>query len=203
MAAWGAEFGHAAAEEVAAPKPVAKAKAKSAPKKKKRSFKNLSKGEDAHPAAKIHWWRIVLDESHNIKDPATAANKACTGLTSGRRWCVSGTPMTSQISDLIGQFKFLGLAPLDRPAYFATVANHSGKLLALLRRILIRHSKNQRVLRPAGTGDAHFGFEDKVVEEPLLELPPLTSIVEHLDFGPGEQVNFLPLPSYLLDHAAA
>ena len=51
-----------------------------AKEKKKREWKALRADEDEHPAARVHWWRVVLDESHNIKDPNTLANKACTGL---------------------------------------------------------------------------------------------------------------------------
>ena len=151
----------------------------------------------------------MLDESHNIKDPNSQANKACTALTSGRRWCVSGTPITKNIEDLMGQFKFLGLSPLDKPGPFAAVAADSRKLLALLRRILIRHSKTQKVLRapkpaPLEGGDeatsssssssiskssmsrlvaAGVVTSDGLVEEPLLELPPLTMVVEELPFS--------------------
>ncbi len=58
---------------------------------------------------------------------------------SGRRWCVSGTPMTSCLNDLIGQFKFLGLTPLDKPHVFAAITSHSSKLLAFLRRIMVNN----------------------------------------------------------------
>ena len=38
------------------------------------------------PLQQVHWWRIVLDESHNIKELKTQASKACADLESGRRW---------------------------------------------------------------------------------------------------------------------
>jgi hypothetical protein len=131
----------------------------------------LKAGEDANPAAKVHWWRVVLDESHNIKDPVTVANKACPHLTSGRRWCVSGTPITNKLEDLIGQFCFLHLSPLDSPTPFAALSSHSVKLLALLRRILIRHSKSQRILRLAnGQDDDGVVASGAMKEQPLLPL---------------------------------
>jgi len=166
----------------AAAKPEKKAAGK-ASKAKSRSFSKLSVGESSHPTGRVHWWRIVLDESHNIKDPTTMANKACTGLTSGRRWCVSGTPMTKNLSDLVGQFKFLGLAPLHKPAAFQAIAGHSFKLLALLRRILIRHSKGQRIVRKIAGNKG----TSTIVEEPILELPPLSTESIPLDLNSSEK----------------
>jgi SNF2 family DNA or RNA helicase len=31
---------------------------------------------DSNPVAKVKWWRVVLDESHAVKDSATKAFKA-------------------------------------------------------------------------------------------------------------------------------
>jgi len=156
-------------------------------KKKPRSFSKLSAGECSHPTSRVHWWRVVLDESHNIKDPTTAANQACTGLTSGRRWCVSGTPMTKNLSDLVGQFKFLGLAPLHKPAAFQAISGHSFKLLALLRRILIRHSKGQCIVRKVA-GD---NGTPTLIEEPILELPPLNAESNPLELDSAEMSAYL------------
>ena len=50
----------------------------------------------------------MLDESHAIKDSTNKQSQACQVLESSRRWCVSGTPMSSTTEDLVGQLKFLG-----------------------------------------------------------------------------------------------
>ena len=65
----------------------------------------------AHPLGAIQWHRIVLDEAHNIKSPATAQTKACIELESDRRWCVTGTPMGTSVDDLVGQLAFLHAQP--------------------------------------------------------------------------------------------
>ena len=51
------------------------------------------------PAEKIEWWRIVLDEAHNIKGD-TAQSKAALALHASRRWCVTGTPVNTAVDDL-------------------------------------------------------------------------------------------------------
>ena len=33
------------------------------------------------------WRRVILDESHCIKNPATAVSRACCTLKAGKRWC--------------------------------------------------------------------------------------------------------------------
>ena len=82
-------------DDAVAPKPAvkgkasAKGKAPAAPKapkasktpKKARAWSALASEDEAYPAARVHWWRIVCDESHNIKDPSTMANKACCKLS--------------------------------------------------------------------------------------------------------------------------
>ena len=44
------------------------------------------------PLAKLGFWRVILDESHVIKEENTAMAKAVRMLSAHRRWCVSGTP---------------------------------------------------------------------------------------------------------------
>lgn len=41
----------------------------------------------------VKWWRIVLDEAHNIKNRKTKAALACCDLEGKFRWCLTGTPM--------------------------------------------------------------------------------------------------------------
>ncbi len=112
-------------------------------------------GASAFPLGAIDWFRVVLDESHTIKSPKPAQSQACLALSATRRWCVTGTPMGSEVGDLFGQFLFLGLSPFDQSAYFeanvrrvfgAQGNNYSGSpipLLYALSRTMIRHTKQQ------------------------------------------------------------
>ncbi|KAL5994539.1 hypothetical protein ACLOJK_024592 [Asimina triloba] len=42
---------------------------------------------------KVEWYRVVLDEAHNIKSSRTQAAQATFALTSHCRWCLTGTPL--------------------------------------------------------------------------------------------------------------
>lgn len=61
----------------------------------------------------LHWWRIVLDEAHSIKNRNAKATKACYALRSEYRWCLSGTPMQNNLDELQSLVKFLKIKPYD------------------------------------------------------------------------------------------
>ena len=52
-----------------------------------------SKGKKKEALFKVRWWRIVLDEAHNIKNRGTKAAQACSALDGKYRWCLTGTPL--------------------------------------------------------------------------------------------------------------
>jgi SWI/SNF-related matrix-associated actin-dependent regulator of chromatin subfamily A3 len=70
------------------------------------------------PLGSIHWSRIVLDESHTIKNHKPVQSQACLALSGAKRWCVTGTPIETAVGDLLGQLMFLKLSPWDNQAYF-------------------------------------------------------------------------------------
>ncbi|KAF4978603.1 hypothetical protein FZEAL_5052 [Fusarium zealandicum] len=61
----------------------------------------------------LHWWRVVLDEAHTVKNRNAKATKACYALQSEYRWCLSGTPMQNNLDELQSLVKFLRIRPYD------------------------------------------------------------------------------------------
>ncbi|TEA11429.1 putative ATP-dependent helicase [Colletotrichum sidae] len=61
----------------------------------------------------LHWWRVVLDEAHTIKNRNAKSTKACYSLRSEYRWCLSGTPMQNSLEELQSLVKFLRIKPYD------------------------------------------------------------------------------------------
>lgn len=65
--------------------------------------------------SRLNWFRIVLDEGHQIRTQTTKVSKACCALYAQRRWAVTGTPVQNSLYDLGALIKFLRIQPLDHP----------------------------------------------------------------------------------------
>jgi superfamily II DNA or RNA helicase len=63
--------------------------------------------QDIEEMCTINFGTIVLDESHNIKNPAAQITKAVERLQSGFRVALSGTPVMNNTFDLYAQLNFL------------------------------------------------------------------------------------------------
>ncbi|KAJ8129828.1 hypothetical protein O1611_g3802 [Lasiodiplodia mahajangana] len=62
---------------------------------------------DPGPVFKIPFWRVILDEAHNIKNRDTNTSVACQSLPGRYRWGMSGTPITNTLDELYPYLKFL------------------------------------------------------------------------------------------------
>ncbi|KAG5637212.1 hypothetical protein H0H81_005375 [Sphagnurus paluster] len=103
---------------------------------------------------RVKWWRIVLDEAHNIKNEKTKGAIACCELEGKFRWCLTGTPMQNNVGELYSLIKFLRIKPLNNWDTFNTqiakpVKNGRGanramkRLQVVLKQIMLRRRKDQ------------------------------------------------------------
>ncbi|KPV74347.1 uncharacterized protein RHOBADRAFT_54186 [Rhodotorula graminis WP1] len=67
------------------------------------------------------FYRVILDEAHQIKNRTTKMQKACVALDTHFRWCLTGTPLQNEVMDLFSLFEFLGrrvVSPLHEVGEF-------------------------------------------------------------------------------------
>lgn len=81
-------------------------------RRQQRGFKrgNLMITEPS-PMHAFEWFRVILDEAHNIKERTTNAAKAAFALKAKYRWCLSGTPLQNRVGELYSLVRFLGADP--------------------------------------------------------------------------------------------
>lgn len=72
------------------------------------------------PIFEINWFRVVLDEAHQIRNGAAIQSKAACEIRAERRWCVTGTPVQNRLEDLGALIKFLHISPFDELGNFGT-----------------------------------------------------------------------------------
>ena len=93
----------------------------------------------------LRWWRVILDESHTIRNSATAVSKACCALRAVHRWCLSGTPLQNSAKDLYAPLRFLRCPGVgDSLASFLELTSNghdTQPLTALLDDIMLRRLK--------------------------------------------------------------
>ena len=127
------------------------------------------------PLLKITWHRIILDESHLIKNPEGRTSNACRHLSGKYRWLVTGTPIQNGIEELFAYFHFLGVQGAGKyedfkKNYAKRSAQCNERLDAVLRSIMIRR-----------TGS------DELFGRPILSLPELDHQTIILEFNPTER----------------
>lgn len=64
----------------------------------------------------IRWGRIVLDESHELRNPNSATVRAVCRLYAPLRWCLSATPFNHCVGSIASMLAFFSLEPFNDTA---------------------------------------------------------------------------------------
>lgn len=138
----------------------------------------------------VHWYRVILDEAHSIKNRNAKATKACYALRAEYRWCLTGTPMQNNLDELQSLIKFLRVKPYDdlavwRDQITRPMSNGRGgiamkRLQLFLKAFMKRRTKeilkSEGALNPGGkpsvTGKPNSGFKitERKIENVVAQL---------------------------------
>ena len=113
-----------------------------------------------HVLHQIKWHRIILDESHCIKNANAKTTKNILKLRGVNKWCATGTPFGKTLFDISNQFKFIGMEPamlskldllsMSKRKLFNGADKWSHQrdecntLLAVIESVVMRHRKTQQ-----------------------------------------------------------
>lgn len=113
------------------------------------------------PLLEKNWYRIVVDESHHIKNPQSVTAAFLYRLKSEKKWLVSATPIQTRIQDFYGQLKFFNnqLTNYMFQSMFRSREpfQRGNRLSHILQRICHAYTRDQTY----GNG------------EPIVQLPPV------------------------------
>ncbi|KAH8802968.1 SNF2 family N-terminal domain-containing protein [Xylogone sp. PMI_703] len=127
---------------------------------------------------RIGWYRVVLDEAHIIRRPATAFYHACCNIHANSRWCLTGTPIQNKLTDIGALFAFIRAEPFSTASIFrkwievpfeqnvedSTVVKD--RLIMLLEALCLRRTKE------------------------VIELPRLRQRLRELEFSAAEREQY-------------
>lgn len=129
----------------------------------------------------VKFFRIVIDEAHNIRNRSTKTAKSVNGLRGSRRWALTGTPIINRLDDLYSLIKFLQIDPWSNFSYWKTFitlpfeqkkADQTLEVIsAILEPILLRRTKNMKQKNG----------------KLLVELPEKEVIIENLTLSEKEE----------------
>ncbi|KAH7885941.1 SNF2 family N-terminal domain-containing protein [Phlebopus sp. FC_14] len=156
-------------------------KPKRAGMKRKKSCSNVTGSAEVTSALQtIHWFRVVLDEAHSIKETGTVGSRASCDLVADRRLCLTGTPVQNKLDDVFALIKFLRLDPFDDKniwtEFIGTPVKYGqslgvARLQTIMKCITLRRTKETKALDG----------------KRIFNLPPRRDEIRYLKFDSHEQ----------------
>jgi hypothetical protein len=102
------------------------------------------------------WYRIIVDESHEIRDQRSRRFRSMMVLQSRRRLCMSATPIYRRPSDILAQLQFCGVRfPPGRTRWYRPATLEASGLSSLIRLVPAEHAQSSYPA-PAVTERTHW-----------------------------------------------
>ncbi|KAK3334079.1 SNF2 family N-terminal domain-containing protein [Cercophora scortea] len=68
----------------------------------------------------LNFFRVILDEAHNIKNRQAKTARACYEIAAEHRWVLTGTPIVNRLEDLFSLVRFLRVEPWNNFSFWRT-----------------------------------------------------------------------------------
>ncbi|TYJ54749.1 hypothetical protein B9479_004597 [Cryptococcus floricola] len=131
------------------------------------------------PLIKTNWYRIILDEAHQIRNRKTQAAKVIYTLKAHLRWCLTGTLVVNSLDDIFSHLHYLNISPMSQWEAFGEQISRTQK-----RSPKLATKRIQTILK----GCMIRRHKDTLLNgKRLLELPTKTTTVCHLNFSDEER----------------
>lgn len=140
-------------------------------------------------AEKAKFYRVILDEAHNIRNQTTYCSKAAAEIQSMYRLCMTGTPFMNRAEEIFALIRFLNIPPYREWERFSEdivrpLRKWDGdmkedgmlKLQALFRSFTLRRTKDSRL-------DG----------KPIIQLPPRIDKPSFVDFNDEQRAFYKAL----------
>lgn len=139
------------------------------------------------------WYRVVLDEAQNIKNPTTLVAKACYLLKAKCRWAVTGTPISNSLQDVFSLLKFLRHEPwcdasFWRASITSAMANANDELEGNTQNpggIKVAFDRIRRLLDPLLLRRTKESQNED--GSPIITLPPVETTIVSVQLTPAER----------------
>ncbi|CBX97853.1 hypothetical protein IAQ61_000961 [Plenodomus lingam] len=143
-------------------------------------FQRKAKDKLALLGRECMWYRVIIDEAHNIKNRNAKSSKAAADLQARHRLCMTGTPMMNSVDELYPLLRFLKVHPYSEWSRFNDDIGKPVKQMhpnarkkamnriqILLRSVMLRRQKSSKVdgqevctIPPKHTATANVEFSD-------------------------------------------
>ena len=124
------------------------------------TYSSFQRGSPPECLRTYDWGRIILDEGHTIRNPATKVYKEISKIDVDIKWILSGTPIQNSEKDLTAIARWIG-------------ASQDSNIEDIIEEMVLRRTQ-----------------EEQAASNPRLALPPLTTTVVNLEFSTEEEKDF-------------
>jgi SNF2 family DNA or RNA helicase len=137
------------------------------------------------------WYRVIIDEAQCIKNKGTNTAKAAYQLKSKYRWCMTGTPMMNNVSELYSLLLFCRIPPYNDAQKFKNeIATPLGSAHAFARSRAM--TKLQGLIRAVMLRRTKYSTLDG---RPIITIPERLSETANVKFSEDEQEFYAALES--------